>query len=84
MRRPCSGPATALRAWLGGYVRLSAEHIASMAYISVRDNGAGIPIEDQSRVFDKFVQVGNQKESVGSGLGLAICREIVHAHGGTI
>jgi NtrC-family two-component system sensor histidine kinase KinB len=67
-----------------GYVRVSAEQIGEMAYLSVKDNGAGIPVEDQSRVFDKFVQVGDQKESVGSGLGLAICREIVHAHGGTI
>jgi NtrC-family two-component system sensor histidine kinase KinB len=67
-----------------GYVRLTAEHIGSMAYISVKDNGAGIAVEDQSRVFDKFVQLGNQKEAAGSGLGLAICREIVHAHGGTI
>ena len=68
----------------GGYVRLSAEQLGAMAYISVKDSGAGIPVEDQSRVFDKFVQVGNQKEASGSGLGLAICREIVHAHGGTI
>jgi NtrC-family two-component system sensor histidine kinase KinB len=68
----------------GGYIRLSAEQLGSLAYISVKDNGAGIPIEYQSKIFDKFVQVKNQEELHGSGLGLAICKEIVHAHGGTI
>jgi NtrC-family two-component system sensor histidine kinase KinB len=68
----------------GGYIRLSAERIGSLAYVSVKDNGAGIPIEYQSRIFDKFVQVGDQKGGATSGLGLAICREIIRAHGGTI
>lgn len=70
----------------GGYIRLAAEHIGNMVYISVKDDGAGIPFEYQSRIFDKFVQVKNQnqKDYHGSGLGLAICKEIVHAHGGTI
>jgi NtrC-family two-component system sensor histidine kinase KinB len=68
----------------GGYIRLSAERIGSLAYISVKDNGAGIPVEYQSRIFDKFVQVGDQKTGESSGLGLAISREIIRAHGGTI
>jgi NtrC-family two-component system sensor histidine kinase KinB len=68
----------------GGSIKISAEHIGTLGYVSVKDNGVGIPVEFQSRIFDKFVQVKDQKESIGSGLGLAICREIVHAHGGTI
>jgi NtrC-family two-component system sensor histidine kinase KinB len=50
----------------------------------VTDDGAGIPYEYQSRIFDKFVQLKVGRETGGSGLGLAICREIVKAHGGTI
>jgi NtrC-family two-component system sensor histidine kinase KinB len=68
----------------GGSVRLAAEQAGSLVYISVRDNGEGIPYEYQSRIFDKFVKVRDQEDHRGSGLGLAICREIVHAHGGTI
>jgi len=68
----------------GGYIRLSAERIEGLVYVSVKDNGAGIPIEYQSRIFDKFVQVGDQKGGATSGLGLAICREIIRAHDGTI
>jgi two-component system, NtrC family, sensor histidine kinase KinB len=68
----------------GGFIRLSAERSGPLVYISVKDNGAGIPIEYQSRIFDKFVQVGDQKGGGSSGLGLAISREIIRAHGGTI
>jgi NtrC-family two-component system sensor histidine kinase KinB len=67
-----------------GYIKLSAEQTGSRVYISVSDNGAGIPYEYQSRIFDKFVQIKTQKDLGGSGLGLAICKEIVRAHGGTI
>jgi NtrC-family two-component system sensor histidine kinase KinB len=68
----------------GGYIRLSTERIGSLAYVSVKDDGSGIPVEYQSRIFDKFVQVGDQKGSPTSGLGLAISKEIIRAHGGTI
>jgi NtrC-family two-component system sensor histidine kinase KinB len=67
-----------------GYIRLSAGQAGSQIHISVSDNGAGIPYEYQSRIFDKFVRVKTEKALGGSGLGLAICKEIVRAHGGTI
>jgi NtrC-family two-component system sensor histidine kinase KinB len=67
-----------------GYIKLTAELAGSQIYISVADNGAGIPYKYQSRIFDKFVQVKTEKALGGSGLGLAICKEIVRAHGGTI
>jgi NtrC-family two-component system sensor histidine kinase KinB len=67
-----------------GYVKLAAEQAGSQVHISVADNGAGIPYEHQSRIFDKFVQLKTEKALGGSGLGLAICKEIVRAHGGTI
>jgi NtrC-family two-component system sensor histidine kinase KinB len=68
----------------GGHIRLSAESLGSYDQISVSDDGAGIPYEYQSKIFDKFVQVKSDKTVGGSGLGLAICKEIVRAHGGTI
>lgn len=52
--------------------------------ISVSDEGAGIPYEYQSRIFDRFVQVQDDERPGGSGLGLTISREIVRAHGGSI
>ena len=54
--------------------------------ISVTDTGIGIGPEDQARVFEKFIQVGDTltDKPHGTGLGLPICREIVERHGGSI
>jgi signal transduction histidine kinase len=51
----------------------------------VVDQGIGIPEEELSSVFDKFVQSSKTKTGAGgTGLGLAICREIIGRHEGTI
>lgn len=68
----------------GGHICLSAEQAHNFIYVSVTDDGAGIPLEYQSKIFDKFVQVKSDKAVGGTGLGLAICKEIIKAHGGTI
>jgi len=54
--------------------------------VSMQDEGPGIPKEYQSRIFDKFVQVGTGKpaEKISVGLGLAFCKLAVEAHGGEI
>lgn len=49
----------------------------------VSDQGAGIPAECTTRIFDRFYRVPDQAKK-GAGLGLAIAREIVVAHGGSI
>lgn len=67
----------------GGQIFLMATTVGAYAQLSVRDNGPGIPLEYQSKIFQKFVQVEGQAAG-GSGLGLAICKEIVRAHGGAI
>jgi NtrC-family two-component system sensor histidine kinase KinB len=68
----------------GEKIKVFVTNHSDAVYVSVADNGAGIPIEYQSKIFDKFVQVKGDSESGGTGLGLAICKEIVKAHGGTI
>jgi len=54
--------------------------------VQVRDNGEGIPEEEQKRIFEKFVQVEGRKMAprTGTGLGLAFCKMVVEAHGGRI
>lgn len=48
---------------------------------TVKDDGPGIPIDVQEKIFDKFYTIGKRH---GTGLGLAICKGIVNAHNGEI
>lgn len=59
---------------------------ADRVFVSVRDNGIGIPEEDQPRLFERFYRVEKARtsETGGTGLGLAIAKELVEAHGGRI
>jgi two-component system, OmpR family, phosphate regulon sensor histidine kinase PhoR len=54
--------------------------------ISISDNGAGIPHQEQSRIFEKFYRIDDRlsRSREGSGLGLAIVRHIVTAHNGRV
>lgn len=58
---------------------------ADTAAVAVRDAGAGIPVDQQERIFGRFHRADNVDRGVaGLGLGLYIAREIVHAHGGSL
>lgn len=54
--------------------------------VTVADDGPGIPAEERSRVFERFVRLEEDRSRAagGSGLGLAIVAEIVAAHGGFV
>jgi two-component system phosphate regulon sensor histidine kinase PhoR len=54
--------------------------------ISVSDNGPGIPVPEQSRIFEKFYRAKDplDRSIEGSGLGLAMVKHIVEAHGGRV
>jgi two-component system sensor histidine kinase KdpD len=51
--------------------------------VEVADRGPGIPLGEETRIFDKFYRAKPAREG-GVGLGLTICRGIVEAHGGRI
>jgi len=67
-----------------GRIEVRAERVGEAVHVSVEDEGAGIPYEYQSKIFDKFVQVDSDHAPGGTGLGLAIAQEIIHAHEGRI
>ena len=70
----------------GGMVRVSIEKLEHQAKIVVADNGIGIPINAQSRIFERFYRVdkSRSKQRGGTGLGLSIVKHIVDYHNGTI
>ena len=52
--------------------------------VEVRDEGIGIPPEDQASIFEDFFRARNVGDVSGSGLGLSIAKKIVDAHQGRI
>lgn len=50
----------------------------------VRDNGPGIPLSEQERIFEKFTRLRGKNKPGGLGVGLAFCRLAVNGHGGKI
>lgn len=69
----------------GGTVELSAERSDSGVRVIVRDQGLGIPEDQQERIFTKFFRGDAGATGItGTGLGLAVSRQIVEAHGGSI
>jgi signal transduction histidine kinase len=57
-----------------------------VAVLRVRDEGIGIPSEEQSRIFEKFVRGEAAKKACipGTGIGLAMVKEIVRVHEGQL
>ncbi|TNE87134.1 MAG: hypothetical protein EP330_19390 [Deltaproteobacteria bacterium] len=69
-----------------GHVTVRAQPSDSGVLLEVIDTGDGIEPSMRQAVFEKFKQVGDTltDKPQGTGLGLPICRQIVHAHGGSI
>jgi signal transduction histidine kinase len=68
----------------GGRVRVSIGCDGRRLAIGVEDQGIGIPLADQERLFDTFHRASNVGRVPGTGLGLAIVKRAVDLHGGTI
>ena len=70
----------------GGNIKVSARLEDNHVLIGVSDEGIGISLHDQARLFSPFERLAAQRlEGVkGIGLGLLVCRRLVEAHGGRI
>lgn len=69
-----------------GHIHVSLSENGENMIWRVRDNGIGIPKEDQEHIFDRFYRVdkARSRETGGTGLGLSIVRQLVNMHRGTI
>jgi signal transduction histidine kinase len=70
----------------GGRIEVTVESSSGEAFVSVRDNGRGIPKELHGRIFEKYGQGASPRDRamLSVGLGLAVCKSVVEAHGGRI
>lgn len=74
----------------GGRPSLAVDFLIERAgrnlHVQVKDNGPGIPYEDQEHVFERFYRVHKHRsrETGGTGLGLSIVKNVVEAHGGAV
>ncbi|HNI70396.1 MAG TPA: HAMP domain-containing sensor histidine kinase [Marmoricola sp.] len=67
-------------------ITITSEAIAGqLVRVDVHDNGIGVPVGEERRIFDPFHRSPGTRDQVeGSGVGLAVCRAIVEQHGGHI
>jgi signal transduction histidine kinase len=68
----------------GGTVRVAATRKDGQVYLTVADEGAGIPEEQLRSVFDRFFARRQGPHRSGAGLGLSIVKSFVELHGGKI
>ncbi len=63
-------------------VRIETTEKRNKVFVSVKDNGIGIPNKEQRLIWDRFYKtdLSRGKDKKGTGLGLSIVREIIRAH----
>ena len=69
-----------------GYIKVSSKLVKDHIEIDFEDTGPGVPDEQKSKLFNKFIQLeaSIKNKSRGTGLGLVVVKGIVNAHGGDI
>lgn len=70
----------------GGHVEIEVKEDKNNIYFTVKDDGLGIPKEEQKHLFTKFYRASNARKvrPDGTGLGLFMAKKVVAAQGGTI
>ncbi len=68
----------------GDTIQVAAWRERGMIAIAVEDQGVGVPLEQQSKVFERFESKTLGSKHRGAGLGLSIVKKLVELHGGNV
>ena len=68
----------------GGLVEIKCETKGENVFVTTRDNGIGIPLAEQNRIWDRLYRGDASRSQRGLGLGLSLVKAVVEAHAGTI
>jgi PAS domain S-box-containing protein len=70
----------------GGLIRVGGRVRDNEVVISVSDEGVGIPVSEQERIFERFSRVDSSltRQTPGAGLGLFLVKSVIEAHGGRV
>lgn len=74
----------AMRYGAGAPILVRVEAMVAQARLTVRDQGVGIALEDQERIFEPYERAGPGRRAGGLGVGLWITRQLCAALGGEI
>jgi signal transduction histidine kinase len=67
-----------------GEIKITAREQGNLVEFTVTDDGPGIPVEFQQKIFDIFQTLKPRDEVEGSGMGLAMVKKALERHGGSI
>lgn len=65
-------------------IHVSLDRTATERQLMIRDHGIGIPVAQQTKIFERFYRGDHSRHGTGTGLGLSIAQSIVEQHGGRI
>lgn len=70
----------------GANVGVGLSAVKDLAEVTVTDNGIGIPVDQQERIFERFYRVdpSRSRDTGGTGLGLSIVKHAANNHGGEV
>jgi signal transduction histidine kinase len=68
----------------GGLVVVASETVNGNPFVSITDNGPGIPADQHEQVFKRFYRLEQSRYTPGNGLGLSLVAAVARLHGARI